>query len=171
MKIVITGQQGLGAALGSVYNDHDVTAVSKTTGHDIHEVRRWAHSFLDHDMIINCAYSGLAQIEVLQFFFQAWKDDPNRYIITIGSTVTDYSAMRPDMIEHYWPYRVHKQALLAAWRETCCHAVKSKLINPGPIDTAMTAQRHVIKMPSMELAQKIRDVIQDPWIRRVDLWQ
>lgn len=170
MKILITGTQGLSHHLINAYHDHSVTAVSRQTGHDINCVEIWGQEFLDHDMVINCAYNGLAQIRVLEFFFAAWHAKSDKHLITIGSTAADYAGARPDMAGISWPYRSHKQSLLSAWRETCHAAIDSKLINPGPIDTAMVQHRSVPKMSPGELAVRIRLLIEDPWIRRVDLW-
>jgi hypothetical protein len=170
MKILITGNQGLAAALASIYNDHQVQMISRGLGKDIGNVDQWAVDFLDYDMVINCAYSQLDQVAVLNFFFEHWKNHAHKTIVTIGSTACDYPAARPDLVDQPWPYRYHKKALLAAWHETCFHAVKSMIVNPGPIDTAMIQHRRVAKMPPVALAAKLRTVIDDPWMRRVDLW-
>lgn len=170
MNILITGRRGLAADLASIYRDHDVSLVSKSTGHCIGDIEIWGQDFLGHDMVINCAYREFDQIKVLEYFFTTWKNNSNKHIITIGSTAADYPAARPDMIDQYWPYRLHKQSLLSAWKQTCFNAVDSKIINPGPIDTDMIRHRAIPKMSPRELAQRIRSIIDDPWTRRVDLW-
>lgn len=170
MNILITGQRGLAADLALIYQDHDVTLVSKSTGHCIGNIETWGQDFLDHDMVINCAYSEFDQIKVLEYFFTAWKNHSHKHLITIGSNAADYPEARPDLMGQYWTYRLHKQSLLSAWKQTCFQAIDSKIINPGPIDTDMIRERKVPKMSPKELAKRIRSIIDDPWIRRVDLW-
>ena len=169
MKILITGQTGLASALSDVYKDHNVYCVSRSTGHDINLIKTWGDLFLDCDVVFNCAYSDFAQLKVLEFFFEHWKDLTNKKIITIGSRAINQPPSDPSL--GYWPYRVHKQALQLA-HDTMISKAKCdmKIINPGPIDTPMIAHLDVIKFNPATLAEKIKTLSEDQNIKRVDLW-
>jgi hypothetical protein len=45
-----------------------------------------------------------------------------------------------------------------------------KIINPGPIDTDMIAQHQCVKYNPDVLANKIKAIVSDPDVKRVDLW-
>lgn len=170
MKLLITGRSGLAAALARIYQDHQVTAVSRATGHDIADIMHWGQEFLGHDMVVNCAYHELAQISVLDFFFDHWQQDASKILVTIGSRVIDHPRIEQDRDHEPWPYRAHKQALQQAWNKTARSPMKSLMINPGPIDSDMTRHHAVPKMDADQLAKRIRHIVQDGWIRRADLW-
>jgi NAD(P)-dependent dehydrogenase (short-subunit alcohol dehydrogenase family) len=169
MNILITGTRGLAAALGNAYIDHSVTLVSRSNGYDIHDIQRWGPEFLDQDCVFNCAYDGFAQLAVLEFFHQHWKNQSHKQIINIGSRSITYRRLDSD--SGYWPYRQHKQALQSAvdamLLDSYCDI---KIINPGPIDTDMIAHQQCQKFDTTVLANKIKSIVSDPTIKRVDLW-
>lgn len=169
MKILITGIKGLAIALGNVYADQSVTTVSRSGGFDIKNVNDWGKEFLDYDCVFNCAYDDFAQINVLEFFYNHWKNNPDKKIITIGSRVITYK--RSESESEYWPYRLHKQALQQA-HDTMLLTAKCdmKIIHPGPIDTDMIKHIHCAKMSPVDLAQSIKDIVMSNTIKRVDLW-
>jgi hypothetical protein len=169
MKILITGTKGLADALGKVYSDHSVTLVSKSTGHDIKNITAWGSQYIDHDMVFNCAYDEYAQVNVLEFFFNHWKNNSNKTIISIGSKAV--YGTRIEKSDEYWSYCVHKLALQSAHDNMIKTAsCDLKIFNPGPIDTDMIAQHHVPKYSTTELATIIKDFVANPTIKRVDLW-
>lgn len=169
MKILVTGSQGLAKSLAEVYSDHNVTLVSKSTGHDINKVHKWGKDFIDSDIVFNCAYDDYGQVKVLEFFFDHWKTLPNKQIISIGSRAITHK--RIENTDEYWPYRIHKLALQNAHDSMLLGSVCDlKIINPGPIDTQMIAHLQCKKMPPMALAMRIKILAADPSIKRIDLW-
>lgn len=171
MKILITGKSGLAAGIADNLQKHQVTLVSRSTGHDINQIKDWGHQFLDHDMIINCAYDGFGQVSVLEFFHDRWKNDPDKSIINIGSRVIIYPRSEIEKDTQYWPYRLHKQVLEQAWKQMLCCECDIKLINPGPIDTHMMQHISGIqKFDVNDLGSRIVAAAFDPTIKRLDLW-
>ena len=169
MNILITGTKGLAHALGNAYIDHEVTSVSRSGGYDINNIDIWGSEFLDRVCIINCAYDKFAQVKVLEFFFKHWGNNPAKKIINIGSRAIIYRRLDND--SGYWDYRLHKQALQQAHDAMLLTAkCDLKIINPGPIDTPMIAHHQCLKYNPDELAVKIKTVIEDPTIKRLDLW-
>jgi len=169
MKILITGTKGLATALGNVYADHSVTTVSRSSGFDIKNVNAWGTEFLDYDCVFNCAYDGFAQINVLEFFYNHWKNDSNKKIITVGSRIVTYK--RSESESGYWSYRLHKQALQQAHDAMLLTAkCDMKIIHPGPIDTDMVKHITCVKMSPVDLARTIKDIVMSDTIKRVDLW-
>lgn len=171
MKILITGTSGLASSLMQVlFNEHEVMCVSRVTGHDINNVDHWGHEFLDFDMIFNCAYSGFAQVKVLEFFFDHWKNNPNKIIVSIGSRAITHK--RIENSDEYWPYRIHKQALQSAHDSMLLTAkCDLKIFNPGPIDTKMIAHLSCNKESPDLLAKKIKQLTTDKSLKRIDLWE
>ena len=169
MKILITGTTGLAQELAFVYADCDVAAVSLSTGHDILKIDEWGVDFLDYDLVFNCAYSGIGQQLVLEYFHHHWQYNPTKGIITIGSKVI--TQPRADGTNAYWPYRIHKQTLQSIhnsmWPTAQCDL---KIINPGAFDSEMVAHLDVLKLSLYELAIRIKKYVEDPVIKRVDLW-
>ena len=124
---------------------------------------------MDYDCVFNCAYNKFAQIGVLEFFHNHWKDKPDKKIITIGSRVITYK--RLDTESGYWDYRLHKQALQQAHDAMLIDAkCDMKIINPGPIDTDMIKHVMTVKISTVELANKIKSIVSDTTVKRVDLW-
>jgi len=169
MRILITGTRGLARALSDAYIDHSVTMVSRSVGYDINNVDQWGLEFLDHDCVFNCAYDKFAQVNILEFFFKHWGNDPSKKIINIGSRAVSYK--RLDGESGYWGYRLHKQALQQAHDAMLLTAkCDLKMFNPGPIDTAMIAHQQCIKLNPDEAAIKIKNFVADATIKRIDLW-
>lgn len=171
MKILITGTKGLAQELAFIYADYDVTAVSLSTGHDILKIEEWGAEFLDYDLVFNCAYSGLGQVLVLDYFYRNWFNQPNKTIVSIGSKVIGQPRIEIERNTEYWPYREHKQQLQymhdRMWPAAYCDL---KIINPGAFDSEMVAHLDVPKLSLYELAIRIKRYVEDPVIKRVDLW-
>ena len=169
MKILITGTKGLAKALGDVYDNRLVTLVSRSNGTDINNVDQWGPNFLHYDCVFNCAYDGFAQVGVLEFFYQNWKINPDKKIITIGSRAITHKRSDPE--SGYWAYRLHKQALQQAHDTMLLDAkCDMKIIHPGPIDTEMLQHINCVKLNPDVLALKIKNIVEDSTIKRVDLW-
>jgi short-subunit dehydrogenase len=169
MKILITGTRGLGNALAEAYCEHNVIAVSKSTGHDIKNISQWGSLYLDCDLVFNCAYDGYAQVDVLEFFFNHWKDLSNKTIVSIGSKAIYGS--RIENTQAYWAYQTHKIALQSAHNSMLATAkCDIKIFNPGPVDTEMIAHHSVPKYSTNELATVIKKLVAIPTIKRTDLW-
>jgi hypothetical protein len=100
MKILITGTQGLAKSLGDAYTDHTVQLVSRSTGFDINHIENWGSEFLDHDCVFNCAYDNFAQVRVLEFFYNRWKNNPSKRIVSIGSRTISHKRIDSDS-EYY----------------------------------------------------------------------
>jgi hypothetical protein len=171
MKILITGTRGLAQELAFVHRDHDVTAVSLSTRHDILKIEQWGQDFLGHDLVFNCAYSGLGQVTVLDYFYRNWFNLADKTIVSIGSKVISQPRAEIARDYEYWPYREHKQQLQymhdRLWPTALCDL---KIINPGAFDSDMVAHLTVPKLNLYELAMRIKKYAQDPVIKRVDLW-
>ena len=171
MKILITGTRALAKELAFVYNGHYVDCVSTSTGHDLHDVDQWGRDFLDHDLVYNCAYSGIGQQLILEYFFKHWQHDATKIIVAIGSKIISQPRADLDKITEYWPYKIHKQTLQTLhenmWPSAKCDL---KIINPGAFDTPMVAHLDVPKFDLFTLAMRIKKIAHDPVIKRVDLW-
>jgi hypothetical protein len=170
MNILITGTQGLAAAIKHAYADYNVVAVSKSQQYDINQISSWGHQFIEFDMVFNCAYDNFAQVGVLEFFFNAWKNDTSKTIVSIGSRIITQPRSKTNLDHEYWSYREHKIALQHAHDSMsktaqCC----LKIINPGPINTAMISHVTCNKIDPSCLAAKIKQWVSDPDISRVDL--
>jgi hypothetical protein len=169
MKILITGTKGLAHALGDAYIDHEVTLVSRSGGFNIAEIGCWGQEFLEYDCVFNNAYDGFLQVGVLEFFYNHWKNNYRKKIITIGSRAITHK--RTEVESGYWPYRLHKQALQQAHDAMLLDAkCDMKIINPGPIDTDMIKHLDTVKLNPDDLADKIKNIVSDPTLKQVDLW-
>jgi NAD(P)-dependent dehydrogenase (short-subunit alcohol dehydrogenase family) len=169
MRILITGAKGLARALGDTYIDHEVTLVSRSSGFNIADINLWGQEFLEYDCVFNNAYDGFLQIGVLEFFYNHWKNNYNKKIITIGSRAITYK--RTEVESGYWAYRLHKQALQQAHDAMLLDAkCDMKIINPGPIDTDMIKHLDTVKLDTGDLANKIKNIVSDSTLKRIDLW-
>jgi len=170
MKILITGTQGLAKELGAVLgSSNQVNLVSRSNGFDINNVAEWGSNFLDYDSVFNCAYSGYAQVSVLEFFYNAWKHNTAKQIVTIGSRAITFK--RSEGEQGYWAYRTHKQALQHTHDSMLLDAkCDMKIINPGPIDTDMIRHISCVKLDAKILAHQIQNIANNPILKRVDLW-
>lgn len=171
MKILITGTKGLAQELAFVYADYNLTSVSLSTGHDILQIEEWGVNFLDYNLVINCAYSGVGQQLVLEYFYRHWQFDPTKSIITIGSKVITQPRADLTADHNYWAYRIHKKTLQtmhdSMWPTAQCDL---KIINPGAFDSDMVLHLDVPKLSLRNLAVRIKKIADDPITKRVDLW-
>lgn len=170
MNILITGTRGLAAAIKHVYAECNVVAVSKSQQYDIKQISVWGQQFVDFDMVFNCAYDGFAQVDVLEFFFNVWKNNFTKTIVSIGSRTIVQPRIDIELDQNYWSYRQHKLALQNAHDSMIKTAqCRLKIINPGPIDTDMISHATCEKLDPIQLAFKIKQWVEDTNISRVDL--
>jgi NAD(P)-dependent dehydrogenase (short-subunit alcohol dehydrogenase family) len=167
-KILLTGTRGIAQAVARL--PYAVTAVSRSTGHDIADWRNWIDQFKDHDVFVNNAQSNFFQTELLVHMALSWKNRPDKLIINIGSMVADYRrSVGAD--DEFWQYRLEKQNLQSAYaklsRDCLCRVA---LINPGAVDTDMVRDLDCAKMHPDTVAKYVDMVIQNPELRRIDLW-
>jgi short-subunit dehydrogenase len=169
MKILITGTRGLAYELSKAYANHEVMLVGRSNGFDINDIDHWGHEFVDYDCVFNCAYDGFAQVNVLEFFYNQWKQHVNKQIVSIGSRVISFKRSESEL--GYWAYRLHKQALQQAHDSMLLDAkCDMKIINPGPVDTDMIRHLNCVKLDTAVLANTIKNIAADTTVKRVDLW-
>lgn len=168
MRLLVTGTQGIAAAVAQL--PYDVTAVSRSTGHDIMAWPDWIDQFKQHDVFVNCAQAGSAQAELLVHMALSWKHQPSKVIINIGSMVADYRRTVGHDAE-FWQYRWQKQNLQNAFvkltRDCECRVA---LINPGAVDTDMVRELDCAKISTHTVAHYVDLVIKNAELRRIDLW-
>lgn len=168
MKIFVTGTQGIAQAVTAL--PYNVVAVSRQTGHDIADWRSWVHEIKSCDVFVNNAQNKFYQTELLVHMAMAWKDQPEKIIVNIGSMVADYQRTTGED-NKFWDYRLEKQSLQNAYiklsRDCQCRIA---LINPGAVDTAMVKHLQCNKMPTTLIAEYIDMIIKRPELRRLDLW-
>lgn len=170
MKILITGKQGLAGSLINTLQHHHVVSTNQTN-YNIQDVKVWACDFVNFDICINCAYDSWHQVTVLEEFYSLWQNDPKKIIVNVGSNSALYSRTELDKEHEYSPYRLHKQALELCFNKLVKTAkCNIKLINPGPIDTDMVSHLQCIKMSPAHVADRIAWLIDQPDIKRLDLW-
>lgn len=170
MKILITGRRGLSAALATVLQDHQLV-IADRQNYNIQKVKSWVKEFTDFDVCINSAYDEWQQVTVLEEFYSLWHTDTKKTIINIGSNVASYSRTEVDKENEYLSYRLHKQALQLCFDKLVRTAkCDIKLVNPGPIDTSMINHLQCTKMSTVHVADRISWLMNQPDIKRLDLW-
>ena len=90
MKIAITGgNKGLGASLAQAWlaHGHTVDVFSRSNGYNIVDVDRMVNAVINHDVLINNAYCGHAQTDLLYAIFLQWQGQ-RKYIINVSSEMT-----------------------------------------------------------------------------------
>jgi len=175
MKIGITGHsRGLGSALAKkLFTDNQIVGFSRSNGYNIAHVHDIIKDALDCDMFINNAYNNYCQSDLLLYLFRLWQDDPNKTIISIGSTATAYPRIETEIDNLPWPYRDHKIALERLFRHLVkqTHRCRMLLVTPGAMDTDMIAHHSGIKMPADQVADIIVDAISKPLIKEITIYE
>ena len=110
MKVAVTGHySGLGKALFNLFENS--VGFDLENGFDIKNLdhlNNIVHQAKDCDVFINNAYNNVGQINLLQLFFDIWRFDSSKTIVTIGSTASDYTDLDYD---EFGLYPAHKKAL------------------------------------------------------------
>jgi NADP-dependent 3-hydroxy acid dehydrogenase YdfG len=142
MKIAITGgTSGIGKAITDVISaeGHEVVNFSRATGFDLRkegsafELGKMAKDF---DVLINNAYYGMAQVDILYHFYYRWTGLANKTIVCISSLSPEFPYQRPS------EYAVHKTALDKACAQLSpLFAGRIINIKPGLVNTPMSAEQ------------------------------
>lgn len=156
-KIAITGHtSGLGKSLFDHYRQKGcvVEGFSRSNGYDLFTLGtqdRILQRINDYDVLINNAYAGWSQIELLYLTFEKWKTQP-KHIINISSNSGD------GVKNFVHPYAAHKTALdkaseqLNAIKEAHCRVTN---LRPGWLDTERVAKFN-INEPKIALTEMIQ---------------
>jgi NADP-dependent 3-hydroxy acid dehydrogenase YdfG len=138
MKIAITGgTAGIGQALANAYESrgHEVTRLSRRTGHNIRVIPKIADAIEPCDIFVNNAQADYAQTELLFEMSQRWSGS-YKHIIVISTMMTqDPVSVLPGL--DMTAYRVQKVALEEAVKQIRHQrlGVKITLVRPGDIAT------------------------------------
>jgi hypothetical protein len=113
MKYAITGHtQGVGSGLFKRLSPNAI-GFSLTTGYDINNKEdrtRIIQEAMTSDVFINNAPCGFAQTYLFLELFSAWKDDPNKTIINVGSRIAELERL-PHSHAHLAEYQAEKLIL------------------------------------------------------------
>lgn len=172
-KVLITGSGGLSKALAIEYIDHYVYCTSRKNGYNLNDVSEWGEQFLDYDILFNCAYNDNDQVKILGFFSEKWKNIRKKSIISIGSIVSDYPRTEIEKERDFFEYRYNKQSLQKAFSDIARSCLCDiRLINLGPMNTAMTDHLDISKLDVNECAKIIKNFVEvDKRIKRIDIWE
>jgi len=159
MKIAITGHsRGIGKALFDKLNsEHECFGFSRSNGFDITAKQDLIlRNILRCDVLVNNAYSGTSQVEILNNVWSQWKDDESKTIINISS-LSKY----PGLSGNSSGYSAHKAALshqaFLLMFKTPNRKCRMININPGYVKTDMTKAKH--DSASMLTADECADTI------------
>jgi short-subunit dehydrogenase len=164
MKIVITGHtRGLGAELSQRFQQqgHEISGFSLSTGYDIRKPTVQSKIVIacqDADVFVNNAYADDAQIHLLNYVYKQWNDQPNKYIINVGSTASYMYRTR------HRPYVIWKTALDETARQVQQFAAWPVVFNFRP-GTFVGPQSDHLDQPKMSV-QTTADVIMYAWDNR-----
>jgi len=164
MNVAITGHtRGIGKAISDAVKSlgwHSL-GFSKSTGYDIvTDHKRIADSAQDCDVFVNNAYALNGQVDMFESIFELWRDQP-KTIINIGSRSKYYQLGETNNSE----YTKEKQRLHDVTMQKILYAQKQCRIiniNPGFVDTDMTAHRTESKMSTEQLADIIMWCVRQP---------
>jgi len=164
MNVAITGHtRGIGKAISDAVKSlgwHS-PGFSKSTGYDIvTDHKQIADSAQDCDVFVNNAYALNGQVDMFESIFELWRDQP-KTIINIGSRSKYYQLGETNNSE----YTKEKQRLHDVTMQKILYAQKQCRIiniNPGFVDTDMTAHRTESKMSTEQLADIIIWCVRQP---------
>lgn len=173
MIIAITGHtRGIGKAIADNLKGNTIIGLSRSNGYEISDTQRILEAGKDADIFINNAYDGFYQRDLLEAFYNEWKDT-NKTIISIGSIVTDYPRLERELDSQPWPYRDHKRALRDSFRKLIKepHNCRMALISPGATDTDMIRHHNVAKMNPVEVARAVRYALYNSFIKEMTVYE
>ena len=184
MLIAITGHaNGIGAAITHAASEkgHTIIGFDLETGDDINDANSIVEQSMMADVFINNAYAPGAQIVLLQKIFEAWRDDPTKTIINMGSKAkyfptglirSNYYGETPTDGE----YTLNKRMLteetqrMQFYSQKQCRIIN---INPGFVDTAMTQELDKVKLTPEAIADAVMwalEMPQDVEIGELSIW-
>jgi hypothetical protein len=168
MKILVSGNpnQGLAQAIGQELVGHEVTFMSRTTGHDLtqsHVQQQFAEASIDYDVvIINSALWKFNQTILLETVFKKLKSlDKRTLIVCVGST-TDRVKKGTD-----WLYNAEKKALrdfanslgiAGVWS----NAPRVTLISFGSLSNVQEKHPDRKTIPIRKAAEYIKWILEQP---------
>jgi len=173
MIIAITGHtRGIGKAIADNLKGNTIIGLSRSVGYEISDTQRILEAGKDADIFINNAYDGFYQRDLLEAFYNEWKDT-NKTIISIGSIVTDYPRLERELDSQPWPYRDHKTALRDTFRKLVKqpHRCRLALVVPGATDTEMIKHLDVPKMNPVEVARAVRYVMYNSFVKELTVYE
>jgi len=181
MLIAITGHaNGIGAAITEAASQrgHTVLGFDLETGDNINDPDSIIEqvTVAEADVFINNAYAPGAQITMLQKIFEAWKDDPTKTIINMGSKAkyfpTGHNQVTPAMAQYTLYKRMITEELqrMQFYSKKQCRIIG---INPGFVDTEMTKDINQLKLTPEAIADSVLwalEMPQDVEIGELSIW-
>lgn len=179
MLIAITGHaNGIGAAITEAASEkgHTIIGFDLETGDDINDANSIVEQSMMADVFINNAYAPGAQIALLQKIFEAWRDDPTKTIINMGSKAkyfpTGHNQVTPVMTQYTLYKRMITEELqrMQFYSKKQCRIIG---INPGFVDTQMTKGIDQLKLTPEAIADSVLwalEMPQDVEIGELSIW-
>lgn len=180
MRIALTGHtRGIGLAIHEhlLAQGHEVTGYSRANGYDLTRAESRAHLLQQlleqgYNCFINNAYPyrerenmlGFLQTELLNMVWQAWRDQEDKMIITIGSQGADHTKT------FFHPYNIHKRAIDETARQLRLAARHPQVVvvRPSWVDTPVVSGIASEKMPASRVAEMVSFVLNSP-VRILDI--
>jgi NADP-dependent 3-hydroxy acid dehydrogenase YdfG len=136
VKIVITGgTAGIGLALGNQFriNGHEVTGISRRTGHNIRSVPKIANTIEPYDMWISSAQAGFTQTELLFEMSRRWTGT-HKSIVVIGTMMTSLPVSFDQALDEYRVQKIALDEAVGQIRHRCL-GLRLMVVRPGDIAT------------------------------------
>ena len=176
MKIAITGHsKGIGKACFDLLSkEHNVIGFSRSNGFNIKEPKKIFSASVGCDVFINNAYimNTDDQLNLFKIFFKEWKDNPNKFIVNIGSK-SKYYPYNPNMPNLTTNFRSSKgyndsktELAKVIYDKQLFTPKKCRIsnINPGYTNTDLIARlvNKVNMLSPQEVANTVKWVIEQP---------
>ena len=164
MLIAITGHtKGIGLAVAQWFMDrnHTVIGFSRSNGFNVkYDAQRIANIAVDADVFINNANLHVGQVELLYAFYDLWKDDPTKTILSIGSNASDGNK------SYRAPYAVYKAALDKTVEQLQNTEAACRIMNlrPGYVDTQRTTHINHPMMSTEYIAGVVGWMFEQPFL-------
>ena len=162
LKIFITGHtSGIGKAIYQYLEEegHYVDGGSRSNFWDISNPNTTQHIIRNYDVLINNAYGGGAQLDLLKGVYKGWKGR-KKTIINVGSWKSNELSDRPLSALNY---TTNKRALetYSHWISMHDTECRSMMYNVGFVDTPL-AREHMKDWPK-EKQEEILNRAMDPY--------
>tara|TARA_X000001036_G_scaffold426451_1_gene453877 strand:- start:836 stop:1387 length:552 start_codon:yes stop_codon:yes gene_type:complete len=161
-KIGITGHtRGIGKKLYDKLSPKNLcTGFSRNNGYDISKDYNLIIEKLKFcDVFINNAYHGKSQVKLLNKIFNFWKEDKNKIIVNISS-LSKYLLEKPPNEYSMNKSRLNEKAFELMFKSS--RKCKIININPGPVNTKMSAHKNVKKLSADECSDIIIWTLNQP---------
>jgi NAD(P)-dependent dehydrogenase (short-subunit alcohol dehydrogenase family) len=175
MKIAVTGHtSGIGEAIfRRLIPNHTMIGLSRSHGYNILDTALILSTIKNCDVFINNAYDGLGQVSLLEQLYDIWKEQ-EKTIVNIGSTVTSFPPIDPNINKETWAYYHHKKDLETlhrnlSWQRNKCRLI---LISPGPTDTQMILRHDInYKMSPDSVAESVMIALTNNFIQELTVFK